>query len=258
MKLNGNTILITGGSSGIGLALAKKFVELGNKVLITGRSLEKLNQAQEECPELIGFKCDSSNESEMSELSQKIQSEYKGLNVLINNAGVLVSRNLQNTPESLVELNKEVDINVKGTVLTTSLFLNQITQNKGSIINVSSGLAFVPMMSAPIYCGTKAFIHSFTTSLRFQLEDCGVKVFELAPPAVKTNMTARLPEDGFFDILSTEELVETTMSGLRNDKLEIRPGQANKLKWLSRIAPSFIERKLAKASRGYMPQTQSQ
>ncbi|WP_372365652.1 SDR family oxidoreductase [Candidatus Uabimicrobium sp. HlEnr_7] len=255
MKLQGNKILITGGSAGIGLALAKKFVELDNEVLITGRTKEKLDAAKSECNELMCFQCDGSDPQQITELSQSIQNIHPDMNVLINNAGVLVSRNLLNKPESLVEFTKEVDINVKGTVLTTSLFLNQIEKNKGTIINVSSGLAFVPMMSAPIYCATKAFIHSFTTSLRYQLESQGVEVVELAPPAVKTNMTARLPEDGFFDILSTDELVKATISGLKSGKKEICPGQASKLRLLSRLMPDYIERKLAKASRGYMPKT---
>lgn len=253
MKLEQNKILITGGSSGIGLALAKKFVELGNKVLITGRTKAKLDSAKAECNDLICYQCDGSIKEQVYDLSQKIEKDHPDLNFLINNAGILVSRNLLNAPDDLGELTREVDVNVKGTIVTTSLFLNLIKKNKGTIMNVSSGLAFVPMMSAPIYCGTKAFIHSFTTSLRYQLEDYGVKVVELAPPAVKTDMTLRLPEDGFFKILSTEELVNTTIEGLRNGDKEICPGQAEHLRKMSRSAPDDIERELATASKGYMP-----
>lgn len=253
MKLEGNKILITGGSAGIGLALAKKFVALGNKVLITGRTREKLDAAKAECKELNYFKCDSRDPQQVSELSRKIRDIHPDVNVLVNNAGVLVSRNLLNEPENLTELTKEVDINIKGTIFTTSLFLPQIQENKGTIINVSSGLAFVPMMSAPIYCGTKAFIHSFSMSLRYQLQDHGVEVVELAPPAVATDMTARLPRGGFFKILSTDELVAATIEGLQRGDKEICPGQARKLRFWSRLAPNYISKKLAKASRGYMP-----
>jgi uncharacterized oxidoreductase len=252
-ELQGNKFLITGGSAGIGLALAKKFVQLGNKVLITGRTKAKLETAHSECKDLTCFQCDSSDLEQLNELSRKIHKDHPDVNVLINNAGILVSRNLMAPLDDLAELTREIEINVKGTVLTTSLFLSLIKRNHGTIINVSSGLAFVPMMSAPIYCGTKAFIHSYTTSLRFQMEDQGVEVVELAPPAIKTEMTARLPEDGFFKILSTEELVKATIEGLRDGRKEVRPGQSNKLRIMARLAPNFIERRLAKASLSYMP-----
>ncbi len=255
MKLTGNKILITGGGSGIGFALARRFIGLGNEVIITGRNREKLERAKEELGPIHIYSCDSSSQTELIEFSKVILSEHRDMNVLINNAGVLVSRNLVNKSEDYSELTKEIDINIKGTVLLTSLLMEQLISQKGTIINVSSGLAFVPMMSAPIYCGTKAFIHSFTTSLRFQLEATGVDVIELCPPAVKTNMTARLPEDSFFDILTTEALVESTIKGIRKKQNEILPGQAKNMRMLSRIAPSYVQRKLANASRNFMPKT---
>lgn len=253
MKLSGNRILITGGSSGIGLALAKKFVELGNGVAVTGRNAEKLKAVEDANPGLKTYVCDVAEPAAISGLAENIAQDIPELNVLVNNAGIFVGRNLTTSANDLSELAVEIDINASGTVQTTSAFMDLLKKNKGTIVNVSSGLAFVPMMAAPIYCATKAFIHSYTTTLRFQLQDVGVEVVELAPPAVKTDMTAELPEDGDFKMISTEELVEAAIAGLKAGKQEIRPGQSNQLRLMSRLAPSFIEAQLAKGSRAFMP-----
>jgi len=256
MNLSGNTILITGGSAGIGLALAKKFVELGNKVIVTGRNEAKLAATKEATPSLETYACDVSDVQAISALAGKIAEDFPALNVLVNNAGIYVGRNLTTSakgPQGLAELSREVDININGTVQTTSAFVDLLKKNQGTVINVSSGLAFVPMMAAPLYCATKAFIHSYTTTLRYQLKDVGVDVVELAPPAVKTEMTAELPEDGDFKMLTTEALVDATVKGLRAGKKEIRPGQSNQLRIMARLAPTFIENQLAKGSRAFMP-----
>jgi uncharacterized oxidoreductase len=134
-----------------------------------------------------------------------------------------------------------------------SAFIEQITANKGTIINVSSGLAFVPLTAAPIYCATKAAMHSFTTSLRFQLQDSGVRVIELMPPAVKTELTTDLPEGGGITLITTDVLVAATIKSLKADELEIRVGQANQLHWMSRIAPGFINAQLFNGSKSLIP-----
>ena len=124
---------------------------------------------------------------------------------------------------------------------------------KGTVINVSSGLAFVPMMSAPIYCATKAFIHSYTTTLRYQLVEFGVEVIELAPPAVKTKLTEDIPKDVDFKMLTTEQLVESTIAGIKSGKTLILPGQSAQLRFMSRLAPKFIENQLAKGTKSMVP-----
>lgn len=154
---------------------------------------------------------------------------------------------------SLEDLTAEMDTNVNGTIRTTSALIDLITANRGTIINVSSALAFVPLPSAPIYCATKAAIHSFTTSLRFQLEGSGVRVVELMPPAVKTDLTRGVPE-GQMKLITTDELVAATMPALEAGRTEIRPGQSNQLRWLSRLAPGIISRLLYKTSKALIPQ----
>ncbi|MEM9284167.1 MAG: SDR family NAD(P)-dependent oxidoreductase [Verrucomicrobiota bacterium] len=255
MKLSNNKIFITGGSAGIGLALAKRFVELNNKVIVTGRSESKLEEARQQCPQLETYVCDVSDTGSIGQLALDLSKDHPDLNALINNAGVYVARNLTGSPEDLAELAFEVEININGTVQTTAALIDLIKKNKGTIINVSSGLAFVPLMAAPIYSATKAFVHSYTTSLRYQLAEVGVDVIELAPPAVRTDLTQDLPDDGGFKIITTDELVDATMAGLKAGKKEIRPGQANQLKLMSRLAPDFVEGQLAKGSRDLVPES---
>jgi uncharacterized oxidoreductase len=130
--------------------------------------------------------------------------------------------------------------------------IEQIKANKGTIINVSSGLAFVPLTAAPIYSGTKAFIHAYTITLRQQLRPHGVEVIELMPPAVRTDLVP-YPEDPGFKVISTDELVAATFKALGKGTSEIRPGQANSLRFMSRVAPGFIQGQLEKGSKSLIP-----
>jgi uncharacterized oxidoreductase len=134
----------------------------------------------------------------------------------------------------------------------TSAFIGILTTNKGTLINVSSALAFVPLPSAPIYSASKAAIHSYTQSLRFQLQETGVEVIELMPPAVKTDLTADLPEDS-LKLITTDELVKQSFAALKAGVLEIRPGQAKQLALMRRLAPNFINRQLWKAAKKLVP-----
>jgi len=147
----------------------------------------------------------------------------------------------------------EVNINVGGVIRMTSAFIDILTANKGTVINVSSALAFVPLPSAPIYCATKSAVHSYTQSLRFQLEETGVEVIELMPPAVKTALTADLPEGDGVTLITTDELIKQSFAALKAGKVEIRPGQANLLALMRRLAPNFINRQLWKASKKLVP-----
>jgi uncharacterized oxidoreductase len=135
----------------------------------------------------------------------------------------------------------------------TSAFIDLLTANKGTIINVSSALAFVPLPSAPIYCATKSAVHAYTQSLRFQLEETGVEVIDLMPPAVNTELSAEIQEAEGISLISTEELIKQSFSGFKAGKLEIRPGQSNLLALMRRLAPNFINRQLWKASKKLIP-----
>jgi len=170
----------------------------------------------------------------------------------MNNAGIMLHKNLKVPATDLDGVMAEVNINLGGVIRATSAFIDIITSNKGTLINVSSALAFVPLPSAPIYCATKAAVHSYTQSLRFQLEDTGVEVIELMPPGVETAMTADLSE-GSVALMTTDELIKKSFAAFKAGKPEIRPGQSNQLALMRRLAPNFINRQLWKASKPLVP-----
>jgi len=253
MKLTGRTILITGGSSGIGLAFALKFLELGNTVIVTGRRQTALEEVKAKHPKLHTIQGDVAQPTQIAALATRVKAEFPKLDVLMNNAGIMLHKNLKLPAADLYGLMAEVNINLGGVIRTTSAFIDIIAANQGTIINVSSALAFVPLPSAPIYCATKAAIHSYTQSLRFQLEEAGVEVIEVMPPAVKTAMTAELSEGEGVTLITTDELIKQSFAAFKAGKLEVRPGQANLLALMRRIAPNFINRQLWKASRNLVP-----
>lgn len=252
MKLTGRTILITGGTAGIGLAFALKFLELGNEVIVTGRRKAVLDAVKARHPKLHTIQSDSADPAQIAALAARLKSDFPQLDVLMNNAGVGFTQNLRTPGDDLAGLMAEMEINVGGVVRTTSALIDILTANHGTVINVSSGLAFAPVPAMPIYCASKAAVHSFTQSLRLQLEGSGVEVIELMPPAVRTELTSEFEENGIKTI-STEELVERTFAALRAGKQEIRPGQSNLLAFMSRLAPGFINRQLWNASKTLVP-----
>lgn len=252
MKLTGRTILITGGSAGIGLAFALKFLALGNKVIVTGRRQAVLDQIKAKYPELHTIQSDVEDPAQIAALATRVKTDFPKLDVLMNNAGILLYKNLKSPAADLTGLMAEMNINVGGVVGTTSALIDVLKSNKGTVINVSSGLAFVPLPAAPIYSATKAAIHSYTQSLRFQLEETGVEVIELMPPAVKTDMTTALAEGG-GTVITTDELVKQSFAALKTGAVEIQPGQSKQLAFLRRLAPNFINRQLWKSSKKLVP-----
>src|SRR4029078_5579295 len=252
MNLPSRTILVTGGSAGIGLAFALKFLELGNEVIVTGRRQSALDDLKRIHPKLQAIQSDVADPAQIAALARRMKAEYPKLDVLMNNAGIMLHKNLRAPATDLDGLMTEMNVNVGGVIRTTSAFIDILAANKGTVINVSSALAFVPLPSAPVYCAAKAAVHSYTQSLRFQLEGTGVEVIELMPPAVNTNMTSEFDEAGISTI-TTDELVKQTIVALRAGKQEIRPGQSNLLALMRRLAPSFINRQLWKASRALVP-----
>ena len=253
MKLTGRTILITGGSAGIGLAFALKFLELGNQVIVTGRRESVLNELKVKYPKLHTIQSDVADPAQIAVLAKRVKAGYPKLDVLMNNAGIMLYRNLKFPASDLEALMVEVNINVGGVIRMTSAFIDVLAANKGTIINVSSALAFVPLPSAPIYSATKAAVHAYTQSLRFQLEEAGVEVIDLMPPAVKTDLTTEMQEGEGIALISTEELIKQSFAAFKAGKLEIRPGQANLLALMRRLAPDFINKQLWKASKKLVP-----
>jgi len=205
MRASKNTILITGGASGIGLALAERFLKSGNEILLCGRREERLLEVRRKYPGIKTRVCDVSLETDRVALYDWAVSEAPGLNVLLNNAGI--QRRVDLTAEKDWEaVEEEIAINFHAPVHLTMLFLRHLMKQKEpAILNVTSGLAFVPKADVPVYCATKAALHSFTLSLRHQLTGTPVEVIEVIPPAVDTDLggpglhTFGVPVDQFAD-----------------------------------------------------------
>jgi uncharacterized oxidoreductase len=249
MKLSGNTVLITGGTSGIGFEMTKQFLKQGNKVIITGRNEQKLQKAKEQLKGVITIKSDVSNSDEIEHLYHQVEKDYPDLNILINNAGIMLKINLQNHDHSTLELTKELDVNVKGPIWMVNVFLPLLKKNtNAAIINVSSGLAFVPLPISPVYCATKSALHFYTLSLREQLRNTDIKVFELAPPGTQTELLGVFSKEDMKGIstMSVGKMVSDFLKGVSKDQYEIRPGQSNQLKFMSRFFPNFILKQLSK------------
>ena len=237
MQTTGNTVLITGGSSGIGFSLASKLVDRDNTVVICSRNRQKLSEAKRKIPEIHTIVCDITNEKELEALVEKIEADFHGLNVLVNNAGQLKPIDLTVAAADKKTLEEEVDTNLLAPiVLTLSLLPVLSKQPSSAIINVSSGLAYVPMASHPIYCASKAAMHSFTQSLRYQLADKSVDVIEVLPPAVDTEMAKELDTKK----ISPDVVAEKIVDAIEQRESEVRMGQSVALYYLSRLAPGFI------------------
>lgn len=188
MKLSGNTILITGGGSGIGRGLAESLHKLGNQVVIAGRRQSVLDETTTANPGMKSLTVDMTDAFFIRELAARAALEFPTLNVLINNAGIMRPEKLTPQP-GLADAEAIVATNLLGPVrLTTALLPHLEKQPEATIMNVSSGLAFVPLAMTPTYCATKAAIHSYTLSLRHQLRDTKVEVLELIPPYVQTDL----------------------------------------------------------------------
>jgi uncharacterized oxidoreductase len=189
MKTIGNTILITGGGSGIGRALAEAFHRLGNQVIIAGRGQKTLDETTAANPGVKSVTLDISDPKSIQSFGAAVAKEYPSLNVLINNAGIMVPEDLLQKSNDLSVGEKIVTTNLLGPIrLTTALLPLLQKQPRATIMTVSSGLAFVPLAMTPTYCATKAAIHSYTQSLRYQLKATNVEVIELIPPYVQTTL----------------------------------------------------------------------
>lgn len=205
MEFNANTVLITGGGSGIGFALAERFIKAGSNVIICGRREDKLIEAKSKYPQMHIRVCDVADPAERRALSAWVTESFPGLNMLVNNAGIQKRIELQQKP-SWETLGEEVAINLEAPIHLSTLFIpHLLKQERPAIINITSGLSFVPKANVPVYCATKAALHSFTLSLRHQLFGTPIDVIEIIPPAVDTDLggkglhTFGVPLDEFTD-----------------------------------------------------------
>ena len=228
MKLTGNTVLITGGASGIGFALARQMADRGNRVVICGRSEESLERAKAQAPALLTCVCDVADPASRRALLAWLKTAHPGLNVVINNAGVQYRRSFTDAT-ALQNLDQEVSINFTAPIHLIGEVLPLLMQQpQAVIVNVSSGLAFSPMADVPVYCATKAAIHSFTLSLRHQLRATGVRVVELAPPIVDTGLGSGARSEGTArqQMMSPEDFATEALAQLESDQVEIMVGMA--------------------------------
>lgn len=251
MQLAKKTILITGGSSGIGLEMARQLMARGNVVIVTGRGRGRLNAASRALPGLHTIESDVSDADAIVQLHGEILAQFPALDVLVNNAGIMRNLDLQQDRD-LDDVTREIEIDLSGPVRMIQQFLPHLKTRPGAlIVNVSSGLAFVPHPLSPVYSAAKAGIHAYTVALRVQLAGSGVTVVELAPPPVETPLLrAEFAEEmKGQNGMTPEKLVGRAIKGIQAGKTEIRPGIANVLRAMSRIAPNFMLRQLAKTVR---------
>ncbi len=189
MNTTGNTILITGGGSGIGRGLAEAFHALGNQVIIAGRRAQALDATTAANPGMKSISLDIEDPAKIRSFATEIAARYPSLNVLMNNAGIMRIERLQAQQADLADAEAMIATNLLGPIRLTAALLPLLQkQPRSTVINVSSGLAFVPLAPTPTYCATKAAIHSYTQSLRYQLRGSAIEVLELIPPYVATDL----------------------------------------------------------------------
>lgn len=229
----GKRVLITGGGSGIGLALTRALVDAGADVHITGRDQARLSRVAAEHDRITAHACDVVDDHAVRRLRDTMVAGG-GIDMLINNAGVMAFfRILDAYP--LGEQIKEIDIDAIGPIRMIHHFLPSMVERESTIINVSSGLAYVPYARAPVYSAAKAFVHAYTLCLREQLRGTSVRVVELLPPVVDTPLAAGIETP--FPRMPPEKLAAALMRGLRHGKTEIAPGISGPLGWMARVSP---------------------
>ncbi len=235
MDFKDNTVLITGGGTGIGFALAQRFLQAGSRVIICGRRKEKLSEAQLQCPQLHTRVCDLTQADERNELFAWATETYPELNVLVNNAGIQQRIQLLQNPAWEI-LSREMAINIEAPIHLSTLFVSHLRQkDRPAIINITSGLAFVPLTRVPVYCATKAALHSFTLSLRHQLSETPIAVIEIIPPAVNTDLGGK----GLHSFgVSLDEFADAISEQLQQDRLEATYGFSEQT---SRSAPEQLK-----------------
>ncbi|HYX52343.1 MAG TPA: SDR family oxidoreductase [Candidatus Limnocylindrales bacterium] len=227
-----NTVLITGGASGIGLALAQRFLKAGSRVIICGRRQEKLREAAAVSPGLITRVCDVGSEADRVALAEWVVREYPALNVLVNNAGIQRRGVDLSNAERWPDTHSEIAINLEAPIHLTGLLTPHLRrQANAAILNVTSGLSFVPIAYMPVYCATKAALHSITLSLRRQLTNTPVKVIEIIPPAVNTDLGG--PGLHTFGV-PLDEFADAVMQRVATGELEIAYGFAEQASKASR------------------------
>jgi len=242
MKLKYSIVLITGGSSGIGFELAKVLTNNGNKVIICGKSNEKLLAAKKMIPELITYQCDLSDSQECTDFAKRIIENHPDLNILINNAAIVNKIDFITEKKAIELAENEYQTNLIAPIRLIKLLYSTIsTKESSAIINITTGLIYAPRFIYPFYNSSKSALHSFTQTLRIRLKDENTKVIEVMFPAVDTTWHRGTPPK---IAISTDKAVSEMINGLEKGKSEIRVGGAKILYLMSRLAPSFALKKV--------------
>lgn len=242
MQFRDKHALVTGGGSGIGLAISKAFVKAGARVTITGRDARKLEAVAQAHPGISAEVCDVTDDVAIQGLHNMLAAE-DGIDILVNNAGVMDFFSVLDDHPLALQVN-EIDIDAIGPIRMIHHFLPSLLKREATIINVSSGLAYVPYAKAPVYSAAKAFLHAYTQSLREQLKGTSVRVVELLPPVVDTPLAAGVASP--FPRMPPDVLADKLMKGLRRGNVEIAPGISTPLKWMGRLLPTVAFRQLNK------------
>ncbi|MCF1715631.1 SDR family NAD(P)-dependent oxidoreductase [Flavihumibacter sp. RY-1] len=242
MKLSGNTILITGGSSGIGLEMTKQFSALNNTVIICGRNKETLLEAQWQVPGIHIYTCDLALESDRLKLVAWLADNHPQLNVLINNAAIVHRENFTLDPNGYEKAVKEIETNLIAPIHLIHQLLPLLgTQPNAAIINITTGLVYTPRTLYPIYNSTKTALHSFTQVLREQIKPNPTEIIEVLFPVVNTPWhKGAAPKIA----IQPKEAVEKMLKGIENKQTEIRVGAVQLLYFLQRLAPRFAFKKI--------------
>ena len=236
MKTSNNTILITGGSAGIGLATAKSFLEKGNEVIITGRDAKRLEQAATQLPGVHTLVSDVSSEAAVDELVETIRTKFPKLNVLINNAGYAALHTLTVGQETWKEAEKEMYTNYVSVVRLTEKHLPVLHQQPAAaVVNVSSIVAYAPGLKTPTYSASKAALNSYSKILRLSLQDTNIKVFELMPPLVNTDFSAGI---GGANGIPPEAVAADLLSSMEQDVYNIHTGKTADIYELLKVSPT--------------------
>lgn len=232
MKLSNRTVLITGGTSGIGLGMAEALQQSKSKVIICGRNKEKLSKVKEKFPGITVLPYDVGNALQRKKLAAEVLRRFPDIDILVNNAGIQRYIDLKKGYDELKSGEDEITINFVAPVELTALFIGHLMKRpSAAIINVSSGLGFMPMLNTPVYSATKAAIHTYSLVLRQQLKDTPVRVIEIVPPMVDTdlNKEGRDANHLKFRGISISEYIPTVIKGLENDSDIIFHGDGDRV-----------------------------
>jgi uncharacterized oxidoreductase len=244
MNTTGNTILITGGGSGIGRGLAESFHSLGNKVIIAGRGKQRLDETTKANPGMKSLEVDMASFESIKSFAARVTADFPSLNAVVHNAGVMIPEDLLNGKNFQSADDTTININLLGPIrLTEELLPTLRKQPRATIMTVSSGLAFVPMAMTPTYCATKAGIHSYTQSLRYQLRDTPIQIIELIPPYVATTLMGEAQAKD-PNAMPLNDFISETMDILKNqpDATEVRVKKVLPLRFAAQEGQEKYER----------------